>query len=155
MHTTTPPPLAVLRAHALWIVAVAAGVYETGLAIAQGYTQSDITTGELLANLTIRGIVFGIAIFLANGMRNGSNGARWVLTGLLGVLGLGSLLIGPTEWLLAGNTMAELDLSALEWVFASSRVVHVCAVVAAVALMFLPSANRWFGQRTAMIGATS
>ena len=139
----------------MWIVAVAAGVYETGLAIAQGYTESAITTGELLANLTVRGIVFGLAIFLAQSMRNGSNGARWGLTVLLGVFGLGSLLIGPAEWLLAGNTTADLDLSALEWVFASSRVVHVCAVVAAVVLMFLPSANRWFGQRTAMIGATS
>ncbi len=155
MQTTTPPPLAVLRAHALWIVAVAAGVYETGLAIAQGYTQGDLTTGELLANLTTRGTVFGLAIFLAHSMRNGSNGARWVLTGLLGVVGLGSLLIGPAEWLFAGNTLADLDLSALEWVFAASRVVHVCAVVAAVMLMFLPSANRWFAPRTAMIGATS
>jgi hypothetical protein len=154
MHTTSPPHV-VLRARTLWIVAVAAGILETGLAIAQGYTPSAITTGELLANLAVRGIVFGIAIFLAQSMGNGSNGARWGLTVRLGVIGLGSLLIGPAEWLLAGNTVADLNLSALEWVFASSRVVHVCAVVAAVVLMFQPSANRWFGQRTAMIGATS
>ncbi len=154
MHTTAPPPV-VLRAQTLWILAVAAGICETGLAIAQGYTQSAITTGELLANLTVRGIVFGIAIFLVQSLGNGSNGARWGLTVLLGVIGLGSLLIGPVEWLLAGNMTTDLNFSPLEWVFASSRVVHVCAVVAAVALMFLPSANRWFGQRTAMIGATS
>ena len=155
MNPTPHPPLAVRRAHGLWLLAVVAGIYETGLAIAHGYAESDLTTDQLLANLVVRGTVFGLAIFLAQLMRGGSNAARWILTGLLGVVGLGSLLIGPAEWLLAGNTQTGLDFSALEWIFATSRALHVCAVLAALAAMFTPAANRWFARRTAMIGATS
>ncbi len=155
MNPNPHPPLAVRRAHGLWLLAVLAGIYETGLAIADGYSKSEITTDQLVANLLVRGAVFGLAIFLAQRMRGGSNAARWVLTGLLGVVGLGSLVYGPAEWVLAGHTAADLDFSALEWIFATSRVVHVCAVVGALAAMFTPEANRWFAPRTAMIGATS
>ncbi len=155
MDPNHQPPLAVRRAHGLWLLAVVAGIYETGLAIAHGYAESDLTTDQLVANLLVRFTVFGLAIFLAQRMRGGSNAARWILTGLLGVAGLGSLLIGPVEWLLAGSTRAGIDFSALEWIFATSRVVHVCAVVAALNAMFTPAANRWFAPRTAMIGATS
>ena len=38
---TTPPPAAVRRAHAAWLLAVTAGVYETGLAIAHGFALHD------------------------------------------------------------------------------------------------------------------
>ena len=155
MHTTPHPPLAVRRAHGLWLLAVVAGIYETGLAIAREYSEAQLPTDVLLANLVVRGAVFGLAIFLAQRMRDGSNAARWTLTGMLGVVGLGSLLYGPVEWLLAGNTLAGLDFSALEWILASSRVIHVCAVLGALTAMFTPAANRWFAPRTAMIEATS
>ena len=155
MHANPHPPTAVRRAHGLWLLAVVLGIYETGLTIAHGYAESDITTDQLVANLLVRGAVFGLAILLAQRMRGGLNAARWILTGLLGVVGLGSLLIGPVEWLLAGNTLPGLDFSALEWIFATNRVLHVCAVVGAMTAMFTPAANRWFAPRTAMIGATS
>ena len=155
MDPNPHPPLAVRRAHGLWLLAVVAGIYETGLAIAHGYPEAEITTDQLVANLLVRGAVFGLAIFLAQRMRGGSNAARWVLTGLLGVVGLGSLLYRPGRVGARRAHPADLDFSALEWIFATSRVVHVCAVVGALAAMFTPDANRWFAPRTAMIGATS
>ena len=158
MTTRTAPPAAVRRAHAAWLIAVTAGVYETGLAIAHGFAESDLTVQELLVQLTVRGVVLGGAVVAAQRMRDGSNAARWALALVLGVLGLGSLLVGPAGWLAAGHGPADLDLSALEWVFASSRVLHVAAVVVATASMFTPAARAWFAAvpatvPAAMIGA--
>ncbi len=156
MNTQTSPPPAprvVRRAHHLWLLAVLAGVLETGLALADAYLGPGIDGGALVAQLVIRSAVFGVAVFLAFRMRTGSNAARWALTALLGVLGLASLLVGPVQWIAAGHGLSDLQFTALGWVFAASRLAHIVAVVLAVILMFTPPANRWFQRRAAPIEA--
>ena len=158
---TTTPPGAVRRAHAAWLLAVTVGVYESGFAIAHGFAVHDLTVPRLLGQLTVRTLVLGGAIVAAQRMRDGSNPARWTLT-LVGVLGLGSLLVGPAVWLGGGNTPADLDLATLEWVLASSQVLLATAVLVAVASMFATGSQAWFAGRPtaatsappAMIGAT-
>ena len=55
-------------------------------------------------------------------------------------------MIGPVSWLAAGHSVGEFlagaDLMVL--LFASSRVVHLMAVFAALVLMFRPAANDYF-----------
>ena len=155
MHPHPPPPLAVRRSHGLWLLAVVTGVYETGLAIACAYAGPGLGTGELLVNLAVRSTAFGLVVFLSQRMRDGSDSARWTLAVLFGVAGLVTLVAGPAAWVLDGNTLAILDVSILEWILATSRVVHALAVVVAVSTMFTPAANRWFAGRPAMIGASS
>ncbi len=133
-------PSPVQQAYVLWLVAIAAGLFETLVIV----IASDESGAGLLAGVIVRFAVFALAVYLAIRMRAGQNWARSALTGLLGVLGLLSLLIGPVTWLMDGNTLSDLDLSASETLFAISRVVHVAAVVLAVTLMYLPAANRWF-----------
>ncbi len=148
------PPLAVRHAHGLCLLAVMTGVCATGLAIAHAYAGPGLGTRELLAYLAMRSVVFGLAVLLSERMRDGSDPARWTLAVLLGMTGLGSLFVGPAGWLVDGTTLATLDFSPLEWVFATSRVVHVLAVVGGLLWMFSPVANRWFAVRPAIIEAT-
>ncbi len=150
MTSRTAPPAAVRRAHAAWLLAVTAGVYETGLAIAHGFAQSDLTVPELLVQLTVRSVVLGGAVVASQRMRDGSNTARWALTLVLGVAALGALL--------DGHGFADLDLAPLEWVLASSQAILISAVVVATAAMFTPAARAWFVVHptrvpAAMIGA--
>ena len=158
---TTPPPGAVRRAHAAWLLAVTAGVYESGLAIAHGFATHDLTVPELLAQLTVRALVLGGVIVAGQRMRDGSSPARSALA-LVGVLALGSLLVGPALWVADGHGPADLDLAPLEWVLASSQVLLAAAVLVAIGSMFAPRSQAWFAARpteatsapAAMIGAT-
>jgi hypothetical protein len=129
----------------LWLVAVAAGAFETMLAVIELVSEG-AEAGGIIAGIGVRTAVFATAIFLALRLRQGRNWARISLTVLLGVLGSLSLLIGPVQWLLEGNSLrdavADADVTAV--LFASSRVLHLAAVAGAMVLMFRPAANTYF-----------
>lgn len=143
-RTEQPPPV-VHTAAMLWLAAVAFGAFEAVLMITNALYE-----GEALAGLSpgagFRLAVFAGAVFLALRLKGGANWARWVLAGTLGVFGTLSLVIGPAQWLLAGGSIAEAvaGADAVSWAFAASRIMHVLAVLGAVALMFQPRANAYF-----------
>src|SRR5689334_8938603 len=114
----------------LWLLAVAAGLFETGLVVLHALTsRSGIDTG-IITGALVRLVIFaGVGVLIAN-LRRGRNWARLSLTVLLGGFGLLSLAIGPAEWLAGGNSLiAAIDRATPEtWLFAGSRVVHVAAV---------------------------
>ncbi len=93
-HRSRDGPLPVQQAYVLWLVAIAAGLFETLVIV----IASDESGAGLLAGVIVRFAVFALAVYLAIRMRAGQNWARSALTGLLGVLGLLSLLIGPVTW---------------------------------------------------------
>jgi hypothetical protein len=137
-------PRSVQRAYVLWLIAVAAGVFETLVII----VASNESVASLAIGASLRFVAFAVAAYLAIRMRIGSNWARLALTVLLGVFGLISLLIGPVRWLVDGNTVSDLDLSTSETLFTISRVVHVIAVLLAVIFMYSSASNRWFQPAT-------
>ncbi|MFC4121346.1 hypothetical protein [Nonomuraea zeae] len=138
------PPI-VHTAATLWLVAIAAGVFETVLMVVSLLAEG-AALGDLLPGVGFRLAVFAGAIFLALRLRRGQNWARWTLAGTLGVLGTLSLVMEPVQWLLNGGSIAEVvaGADALWWVFATSRTLHVVAVLGAVTLMFQPRANAYF-----------
>jgi hypothetical protein len=144
---TDPPPV-VRTAAILWLAAVAAGVFETALMVTKLLLEGS-TLVDLLPNAGFRLAVFAGAIFLALRLKDGANWARWTLTGTLGVFGTLSLVLEPVQWLLAGGSIGEAvaGADAMGLVFAGSRIVHVVAVLGAVALMFQPRANAYFKSR--------
>jgi hypothetical protein len=131
----------------LWIAAVAAGVFETILAIIEAVSgHSVLGTGDVIVGVSMRLLIFTVVVYVATRMLRGRNWARFVLAIGLGVLGTLSIVIGPVSWLAEGHTIGEFvaraDLMLL--LFASSRVVHLTAVFAALVLMFRPAANDYF-----------
>ena len=79
-------------------------------------------------------------------LRRGDRWVRLALTVLLGIVGMASLLVEPISWLIAGGSpaafLAAADGPTLMVVVL--RVVHVIAVVGGLALMYSPTANRFF-----------
>jgi hypothetical protein len=140
-------PREVQASFALWLAAIAAAVFETILVIievASGH--SALSTGGMVVGVGLRLLIFGAVVYIALRMLRGRNWARITLAVGLGVFGTLSIVIGPVSWLATGHSVGEFvaraDLMAL--LFASSRVVHLIAVFAALVLMFRPAANAYF-----------
>ncbi|WP_219464422.1 hypothetical protein [Nonomuraea rhizosphaerae] len=138
----TQPPATVQAATTLWLVAVAAGVFETLLTVF--FARQGMSAGELAAGVAVRLAVFCGAVFLALRLREGRDWARWTLAVTLGVFGTLSLVIGPIQWLLEGHPLSLAGIDATGLLFGGSRVLHVLAVLGAVTLMFQPRANAYF-----------
>jgi hypothetical protein len=129
----------------LWLVAVAAGLFETALVVVDATDGSVGSAAQVTAGVAVRLLVFTGAVYLAAQLRHGRNWARVALAVGLGGFGTGSLVIGPVTWLAEGGSpgdaLAAADLGSL--LFAASRVVHLGAVIAALVLMFHPAANAY------------
>ncbi|MEV8019930.1 hypothetical protein AB0O76_26980 [Streptomyces sp. NPDC086554] len=145
---SAPPP--VHTAFALWITAVAAGVFEMVLAVGGLIADGDTTAGEMAGGLLLRMTVFSVAVLLAVQLRRGRNWARWVLAVGLGGFGTLSLVVGPVQWLADGHSPLDAfrDLGVVDALFGASRVLHLSAVLGALVLMFVPAANTWFKEQS-------
>jgi hypothetical protein len=91
-------------------------------------------------------IVYAVAVYIITRMRLGKRWARITLAVLLGGIGTLSLVIDPISWLAARNSLGEVFMQAdlLFILIAPIRAVHLAAVIAALAFMFLPAANNYF-----------
>jgi hypothetical protein len=152
----SPPPgvpKEVQASFLLWLSAVAAGVLETIIrvidAFAMGWAsgsggEMDVTGA--ISNVVIRVIVYTLVVYIITRMRLGKSWARLTLAVLLGGIGTISLVIDPISWLAGGNSLSEVFMEAnvLFFLIAPIRSVHLAAVIAALALMFLPDANTYF-----------
>jgi hypothetical protein len=76
--------------------------------------------------------------------RHGVHWSRWLLAGLLGIVGLATLVVGPLQWLIINGDFTTIHPDATFALFTAIRTVHIVAVLAGVVLMFRPEANRWF-----------
>jgi hypothetical protein len=137
----------------LWLVVVAAGLFETALVVVDATSGEVGSAAQVAAGVAVRLLVFTGAVYLAAQLRQGSNWARVALAVLLGGFGTLSLVIGPVTWLAEGGSLADAALAVAtadlgSVLFAASRVVHLGAVVAAVLLMFHPAANAYIRAAT-------
>ncbi|EID72102.1 MULTISPECIES: hypothetical protein [Rhodococcus] len=151
MTTRTAPsvPQAVERAYWLLGLALFAGVVEAIAHTSTALEGPDADVGSLAGQLAVRVVVYGAVLFVMTRFRSGRAWARNTLAIGLGVFGVASLVMEPLAWLSAGNdpmsAVAGLTLDAA--VIATARLTHLVAVIAAVALMFRPDANRYFTRR--------
>ncbi|MFD7558679.1 hypothetical protein ACFV9E_29575 [Streptomyces sp. NPDC059835] len=143
------PPAEVRTAHRLWLTAVAAGAFETVLAIGRMVADGTASAGEIGVGLAVRLTVFTAAVLVAGRMRGGARWARITLALGLGVLGTASMVAQPLAHLADGGSLSAAlsQADALDWLFGTSRAVHVAAVLTAVTLMFRPAANTYFRAR--------
>jgi hypothetical protein len=140
-----------LRAsYLLWLVAVAAGVFETALVVVDATSGEVGSAAEVAVGVAVRLLAFTGLVALAVQLRRGRNWARVALAVLYGGLGTLSLVIGPVTWLAERGSLTDAvagaDLGSV--LFAASRVVHLGAVMAALVLMFHPAANAYIKATT-------
>jgi hypothetical protein len=127
----------------LWLVAVAAGLFETTLVLVSAAAGEVGSTAQVAVGVSIRLLAFTGLVYLATRLRQGRNWARIALSVLYGGFGTLSLAIGPVTWLAEGGSLADAmaaaDLGSA--LFGASRFVHLAAIMAALILMFHPAAN--------------
>ncbi|MFG1820758.1 hypothetical protein ACGFIF_43875 [Kribbella sp. NPDC049174] len=145
MATVAPPqtPLTAHWATWMWLLAVGAGVAESvvGAVVAVG---DGISMPALAAQLAVRTLVYGgLFVTIDRFFRRGVAWSRYLLAGLLGTVGLASLVYQPVSWL-AENDLTQLDWSASFLISATLRTIHLSALLAALILTFHPDTNRWF-----------
>lgn len=139
------PPRSLRASFWLWLLAVAAGLFETTLVVVEA-TAGDVgSVAKVALGVTVRLLAFTGLVYLAARLRQGRNWARIALAVLYGGFGTLSLVIGPVTWLAEGGslagTMAAADLGSV--LFAASRLVHLGAIIAALILMFHPATNAY------------
>ena len=159
METSRPDPrpgipTQLQASYWLWLLAVAAGVFETVLVVVDATDGEVGSANQVAVGVAVRLLVFTGLVYLAAQLRQGRNWARVALAVLYGGIGTLSLVIGPVTWLAEGGSLADAvavaDLGSV--LFAASRAVHLGAVIAALLLMFHPAANAYLRATTRAAG---
>jgi hypothetical protein len=143
--TAAGPPRQLRASFWFWLVAVAAGLFETTLVVIEATAGQVGSVAEVAVGVTVRLLAFTGLMYLAVRLRQGRNWARIALALLYGGFGTLSLVIGPASWLAEGGSLADA-MSAVDMgsvLFAASRLVHLAAIIAALILMFHPAANAY------------
>ena len=139
------PPTQVRASFLLWLLAVAAGLFETILVVVDAAAGDVGSAAEVVVGVTVRLLAFTGLVYLAVGLRQGRNWARIALAVLYGGFGTLSLVIGPVTSLAeggwAGDAMAAANLGTV--LFAASRLLHLASVITAIILMFHPAVNTY------------
>jgi hypothetical protein len=138
-------PTQLQASYRLWLLAVAAGLFETALVVVDATDGQVGSAAQVAVGVAGRLLAFTGLAYLAAQLRQGRNRARVALAVLYGGLGTLSLVIGPVTWLAEGGSLtdavAAADLGSV--LFAASRAVHLGAVIAALVLMFHPAASTY------------
>lgn len=138
-------PTQLQASYLLWLLAVAAGLFETALVVVDATDGQVGSAAEVAVGIAVRLLAFTGLAYLATRLRQGRNWARVALAVLYGGLGTLSLVIGPVTWLAEGGSLtdavAAADFGSV--LFAASRAVHLGAVIAALVLMFHPAASAY------------
>jgi hypothetical protein len=110
--STARPPRQLRASFWLWLVAVAAGVFETTLVVIDATAGEVGSAAEVAIGITVRLLAFTGLVYLAARLRQGRNWARIALAVLYGGLGTLSLVIGPVTWLAEGGSLADATAAA-------------------------------------------
>ena len=123
----------------LWLVAIAAGAAEALLRLL-------LPEPPTPAQLGVRFAIYTALVVLVLALHTGRRAVRWAVAVLLGGIGTVSLVIEPLSWLLAGGSPVEFLASAdtPTLLILVLRVLHIAAVIGALAVLFHPRANAFF-----------
>jgi hypothetical protein len=132
----------------LWVAAVAAGVVETALAVADIARESGLDAGVWM-NLGMRSVVYLGALVLIVHFSRGRRWARAGLAVLLSVIGMAAMVVPAAMELANGESFTASVGGDGEFAaaFLVVRLAHIAAVILATGLMFSGPANRYFAKR--------
>lgn len=137
-HDTTVPPTVRLSV-LLWLAAIAAGAVEALVWLA-------LPDPPTPTQLGLRFSIYTVLTVLVLALHTGRNAVRWAVAVLLGGIGTLSLVVEPLSWLAVGGSptafLATVDGPTL--LITGLRVAHIAAVLAALVLLFRPTATAFF-----------
>jgi hypothetical protein len=146
MRTTArvEAPLTARWATNLWMLAVGAGVVETvlqvGLALGNG-----VSTSAVAGQVAVRTVIYGaLFVVIDRFFRRGVPWSRYLLAGVLGTVGVASLVTEPIGWLIGNGDLSTIHWSVSFVAIALLRSAHLTAVLTALVLSLHPDTNRWF-----------
>src|SRR4029453_6545774 len=99
-------PTQLQASYRLWLVALAAGLFETAPAVVEAISGDTGSAAEVAVGVAVRLLAFTGLGYLAARLRQGNNGARVALAVLYGGFGTLSLVTGPVTWLAEGGAVA-------------------------------------------------
>jgi hypothetical protein len=134
-------------ATSLWLVAVGAGVVETVVQVTNALSDGD-SMSSLAGQIAIRAVIYGaLFVIIDRYFRRGVRWSRYFVAGLLGTVGVASLVSEPIDWLVSNGDLTTVDWSATSVTIAVLRTVHLTAVLSALALSLHPQTARWFNAK--------
>jgi hypothetical protein len=137
-------PLMARWATSLWFLAVGAGVAETVVQVAEAVGDG-VELSALAGQIAVRAVIYGaLFVIIDRYFRRGVRWARYLLAGLLGTVGVASLVSEPIGWLVGNGDLTTVDWSPGFLAIAAIRAVHLTAVLTALALTLHPETARWF-----------
>lgn len=134
------------RAVGLWSVAVAAGVFESLIAIASVLDAGEAGAG-LAVQVLVRAFVYAGAALLVHRLARGRRLARPMLTILLGVVGLAAMVVPGLMAMANGDALVSAFGDGKGAAFVFVRLLHIGTVVLATVMMYAPASSRWLGQQ--------
>ena len=139
----SPAPLTARWATLMWLLAVGAGVAESVVGVV-GAIGDGVAMPAIAAQVAIRTLLYGaLFVVIDRYFQRGVRWSRYLLAGLLGIVGTASLVVAPIAWLFT-NDLSSLDWSPQFVLTAALRSVHLTAVLTALVLSFQPATNLWF-----------
>jgi hypothetical protein len=134
-------------ATSLWLVAVGAGVVETVVQVTNALSDGD-SMSSLAGQIAIRAVIYGaLFVIIDRYFRRGVRWSRYFVAGLLGTVGVASLVSEPIDWLVSNGDLTTVDWSATSVTITVLRTVHLTAVLSALALSLHPQTARWFNAK--------
>jgi hypothetical protein len=127
-----------------WLLAVGAGVAETGvhLAVALG---DNVALSSLAGQVAVRAVIYGaLFVVIDRYFRRGVPWSRYLLTGVLGTVGVASLVVEPISWFVENGDFTTIAWSPGLVLITLIRCVHLTAVITALILSVHPETTRWF-----------
>ncbi|MEV5966329.1 hypothetical protein AB0L70_31470 [Kribbella sp. NPDC051952] len=135
-------------ATSLWLVAVGAGVVETVVQVTNALGDGD-SMSSLAGQIAIRAVIYGaLFVIIDRYFRRGVRWSRYFVAGLLGTVGVASLVSEPIDWLVSNGDLTTVDWTATSVTIAVLRTVHLTAVLSALALSLHPQTARWFNAKS-------
>jgi hypothetical protein len=142
-------PLTARWATVLWLVAVGAGVVETVVQVVHAYDDG-VSMSSLAGQVAVRAVIYGaLFVVIDRYFRRGVRWSRYLLAGLLGTVGIASLVTEPIGWLIGKGDWSSIDWSTTLLAIVVIRAIHLTAVLTALVLTTHPETSQWFNKKKA------
>jgi len=109
-----------------------------------------VSTSSLAGQVAVRAVIYGaLFVVIDRYFRRGARWSRYLLAGLLGTVGVASLVTEPIGWMIGNGDWSTIDWSTTLLAIVVIRAIHLTAVLTALVLTLHPETSQWFNKQKA------